>query len=198
MAYPESLPTPSSGTGPEAKNFGLTEVQFTDMLNRMRAGDESLFEQVYAKQFTFCYQKLQQFDQLSAQAAYDATMDALLHFRDLLLQGKIRYGNLRYLFVCIARQLHGKKRGKQLLISAIDDEAYRLAEEFPETIKKEAFEKMERAYRQLGSACKELLNENYFKRKSLKEIAETEGGSYAALRQQKSRCIHRLRQLCSV
>lgn len=185
---------PSDPEGLREKNFGLSLEEFQTMVERMRAGDEILFEQIHAAQFAYCQHKLQQFEGLTEWEAYDATMETLLHVRDLLLRDKLRYGNLRFLFVRIAKQFHERGRKKTSVIRSLSDSEYALAEDFDHHYDAETFDQLERAFRQLGAACKALLTAFYFKRQALKDIAQEEGLSYESLRQQKSRCVKTLRK----
>jgi RNA polymerase sigma factor (sigma-70 family) len=185
-----------SGANVAEKNFGLSAQDFDKMVTLLRSGDERLFEQIYFAQFSFCQRKLMSFDGLSEQEAYDATMDALIHFRDLLLQGKVGYGNLRYLFVRIARQLFSRKRGKLTVVRGITPEELNLADQQDFVYEEDSFSELNRAFKQLGMDCRRLLHEFYFNRRSLQELAEEEDKPSATIRKQKSRCVQRLRKLC--
>ena len=191
-----SVPTPAPASEPD-KNFGLTRSAFNELVTALRQGDERLLERIHGRQFRYCQQKLMTFDGLSELQAYDATMDALLHFRTLLLRDKVQYGNLRFLFVKIARQLYRKaqrKEGDLRSLTATDDQAEPLAEV---TFTEAQFQRMESAFRQLGTDCRELLTQFYFQYRTLRDIAAEDGHNYQNLRKQKSRCVIRLRQLCN-
>jgi RNA polymerase sigma factor (sigma-70 family) len=197
ITHASTLP-PSDPEGLREKNFGLSTEEFHTMVERLRAGDETLFEQIHLAQFDYCQRKLQQFEGLSEWEAYDATMETLLQVRDLLLQNKLRYGNLRFLFVRIAKQFHERGRKKSSVIRSLSDSEYALAEDLDHHYDAENFDQLERAFRQLGTACKVLLTAFYFKRQTLKEIALEECLSHESVRQQKSRCVKTLRKNCSL
>lgn len=187
--------SPASKNAPEAdKNFGLTEAQFNDLLADLREGDERLFEHIYLQQFDYCVSKLRHFDGLDERDAYDATIEGLIRCRELLLAGKLRYGNLRYLFVTITRQTYRKEQRRQLPFLALnewsDDHALPESTSFTEQDR----QLLERAYRSLGRPCRQLLQQVYFKQRKLRDIAADGQQSYAALRQQKSRCVKQLRK----
>ena len=176
----------------------MSSTEFDRLVALLKDGNESLFEQVYLAQFDYCQRKLINFDGLTERQAYDATMNAMLHFRQLLLTDKVAYGNLRYLFVRIARQRLVRQEGKQAKVRplmAMDDKIPTLEGSFHT---EEQLQLMERAFRQLGGACRQLLKQVYFQHKSLKSIAEEEDQSYVNLRKQKSRCVRQLRQRCEI
>lgn len=180
------------------KNFGLSESEFTQMVVELQEGDDRLFERIYLAQFQFCQGKLMTFDGMREYEAYDATMEALLYFRRLLIEEKIGYGNLRYLFVRIARQQYTRSRSKLKVIQGVTADELNLADTANFTYEETNFQELDRAFRQLGDNCRYILHEYYFNRRSLQSLAEEEGRASAALRKQKSRCIQRLRKLCSL
>ena len=183
------------------RNFGLTETEFTTLLAALKDGDDRLFERVYLAQFKYCMEKLMSFDKLSEQHAYDATMDAVLKMRDLLLEGKVHYGNLRHLFVKIDRQLYYRKAGRELpteLQDVQDIPLMQAIEEDEVVLLEPLYRKMEAAFKQLGDSCRELLKRHFYDRQQLKEIATADGTNYATLRQQKGRCIKRLQKLANI
>jgi len=90
------------------KNFGLTEEEFTKMLQAMKQGDDRLFEHIYLSHYEKCINYLIKFRSATREQAYSATMKALLETRKELIQDKLGYDNLAYLFTNKA----GKKLGK--------------------------------------------------------------------------------------
>jgi len=68
------------------------------MVEQLRAGDEGLYELIFLDHFHICLNLLKNKYQASHQDAYDATMNTMLIFCRRLKQGRIEYGNLRYLF----------------------------------------------------------------------------------------------------
>ena len=179
-----------------AKNFGLTPAEFASLVTDLRHGNEALFERVYLAQVAYCMEKLQQFDGLDPQAAYDAAVEGLLQCRDLLLRGKLHYGNLRYLFVTIARQTYWKSRRGQPQQIELTASVPELSDEdlYVDRLREEDYRLLERAFRSLGNSCRELLRRVYYKHQKLQEIADTDGVNYVNLRKQKSRCVQQLRK----
>jgi RNA polymerase sigma factor (sigma-70 family) len=132
-------------------------------------------------------------DGVPYEEAYDLTMDTLLLFRELIIAGKLRYGNLRYLFTRMARQAYLRGQKKTERTTGITESCLEFAEEEPE-LSREEFELLGRAFKSLGKDCRELLRAFYYRRRSLKEIASEEDRAPAAVRKQKSRCVTALRR----
>ncbi|MFK8162391.1 MAG: RNA polymerase sigma factor [Lewinella sp.] len=182
-----------SATSALDKNFGLSESAFKSLLSSLREGDQRLFERVFFVHFEDCMNYLKRKDRASHEDAYDATMDAYLHFRTLLLAGKVSYGNLRYLLTKMARQHFQRRKKRGQLFTEMPDYASELKEEDVD-ISKEDYDLLSRAFKSIGSECRELLKAFYYARRSLKEIALEENRGAPAVRKQKSRCIATLKR----
>ena len=169
-------------------NFGLTERSFNDLCSELRAGDETLFEVIFLEHFNDCVLFLKKKYNIDHTIAYDVSMDTLLQFRQKLIQAKINYGNLRFLFTSMAGQIDLKtlrsKKKTENLSSLYDSEDL-----------EEDYLILEKALQDLGDGCKKLLKQNIYDGLELKEIAKVYGKSAAAIRKQKERCINRLRLL---
>lgn len=174
------------------KNFGLSESAFSDLVNRLRKGDESLYEKVFLQHFESCLEFVQKKYNASYRDAYDASMDAMLLFCKRLKEGKIQYGNLRFLFTQMAGQIYLKWVKKESQIEAFTD--IDIIDE-PQRFDEETLGVLEKAFSKLGENCSELLKAFYFNEQSLKLIAEKRRQSAAAIRKQKQRCIEQLRQI---
>lgn len=79
----------------ERKNFGLTEASFEQMVQDLKMNDTLLFKQVFLKQFKETMNYVKREYGADHEDAHDATMDTLLEFRKLFVEGKLKYGNLR-------------------------------------------------------------------------------------------------------
>ncbi|MFK7812181.1 MAG: RNA polymerase sigma factor [Maribacter sp.] len=75
------------------------------------------------------------------------------------------------------------------LIKVVDDE------KIDESVEKAQRNAMQKALNQLGSNCKTLLNLFYFERKSMDDISQTMNLTSASARNQKYRCMEKLRKL---
>ncbi len=175
------------------KNFGLTEAEFKQLANSLTQGDQRLFERVFLAHYKDCLNYLVRKDGLAHAEAYDLTMDTLLLFRDLIIAGKIRYGNLRYLFTRMARQAHLRGKKKKEHLTGMTNSCLEFPEDEPE-LSQEEFDILGRAFKSLGKECKHLLRAHYYLRRSLKDIATEEDRAPATVRKQKSRCVATLRR----
>lgn len=172
------------------QNFGLKEEEFEEMLQKMKTGDDTLFEKIFLAQFEETISYLMYRYKTDQSMAYDATMDALLKFRKRLLDGKITYYNMRFLFTQMASQFITdgfKKRTKSLELS--DHERMDEVEEVDDII----LDYLDKAWKLLGDQCSKLLENFYYKKIALNELATILGKSDAALRKQKQRCLETLR-----
>lgn len=176
-----------------AKNFGLTAKEFSEMLLLLKDGENRLFERIFLQHFKESIDYLRRRDGASQEDAYDAVMNTLLKFRSLLLQGKIQYGNLRYLFTRMARQGYQKSLQRQALFTQSESGIPDLMDEPDQLFDEETHELLSRAFSSLGKDCRELLRAFYHRHRSLKELAEEAERSAPAVRKQKSRCIATLR-----
>lgn len=172
-----------------ALNFGLTEQEFTDLTERLADGDEQFFEHVFLAHFEDCMSFLVRTDGAAADLAYDATMEAFYAFRTKVAQGKITYGNLRFLLTRMARQFYVKALRREPSDATIPE----FAEEDDATFSDETFRLLRAAWRRLGEKCRVLLDAYYRKDQSLREIAEATAQNYAALRKRKQRCMEKLK-----
>lgn len=176
-----------------SQNFGLTETQFDEMVEALQNGDKTMFEWVFLAHFSACRKYLMKNYQAGAEDAYDATMDALLAFHRLLLEKKVQYGNLRYLFTKMSGQIYFKTIKKQQRWESqnSDDHINTLADQ--EAYDKESERQLAKAWEKLGEGCRRLLQAFYYDGKGLNVMAEELGKDHAAIRKQKQRCVDTLR-----
>ncbi len=173
-------------------NFNLSSEEFEQMLTALNNGDETLFEQVFLSHFEACCRFLQDRFNASPTDAYDASMEALLKFHKRLKAGKIRYGNLRYLFTQMAGQIYLKwKRGPQT--QAIPDN-FDIIDESSEIFNRETMVIFGKAWQKLCQECQGLLQAFYYAKTPLVDIAKKTGKTDVALRKQKQRCLQKLRK----
>lgn len=175
------------------KNFGLSEKDFQQMVSALKKEDHSLFEKTFLAHFKACVNYLQRHCRANPEDAYDATMDAYMLFCKRLKAGKIKYGNLRYLFTQIAVQFHyswAKKNKKMISIEGID-----LSDEVHRRYDQGTRETLSLAWNELGSKCRTLLGDLYYNEISSKKLAAITGRSDAAIRKQKQRCMEKLKSI---
>lgn len=194
-----ALRTPSTGKNfltaekSAQKNFGLSPEAFEEMRDAFVDGNRQLLERVFLAHFENCMDYMMTHDKVTKLEAYDATMAAMVRFSELLIAGKIEYGNLRYLFTRMARQSYQTTVRRQRIFTELPADAALLADELPE-FPDEEFSIMARSFKLLGADCQELLKKFYYKNLTLKEIAERQDRAATAVRKQKSRCVARLKK----
>jgi RNA polymerase sigma factor (sigma-70 family) len=174
-----------------SQNFGLTEQRFDQMVRDLKAGDDQLFERIFLKHIEDCVKFIVRHYKANWEDAYDASMECLLEFHRRLRNGKITYGNLRFLFTRMAGQIYLKWIKKTSRQDPIDDQ-FDLAEP-PDVIDPETQEALDVAWDQLGPDCQQVLKAFYYDGTSLKELAEKLQKTPAAIRKQKQRCLEKLR-----
>lgn len=178
----------------EAKNFGLSPEGFQALLLELRAGEDELYQQVFLNHFGDCMNYLKRQYQATHEDAYDASMDTLLIFCDRLKKGRIQYGNLRFLFTQMAGQVYLKIKKKNSRYASFPQDLD-FSEEHIASIPQEAFEAFDVAWPELGEKCRKLLKAFFYDRVKLKDVAEQQGKSEAALRKQKQRCMEKLQTI---
>lgn len=179
--------------GMREKNFGLSEQEFTDLLQSLREGDNRLYERIFLRHFEECRYYLCLYDGASPEAAYDIVMEVMLRFHDMLIAGKVRYGNLRYLFTLMAHQDYARAQKRTHRVGELRPELCELPDERID-FSQEEYDILYRAFRSLGRNCRELLEAFYFTRLTLRKVAEQQGREASAVRKQKSRCVAKLRK----
>lgn len=119
--------------------------------------------------------------------SYDASMDATIEFRLRLIDEKIYFGNLRYLYTKMAVQflLRNRKSYNNVSIEGLD-----IIEE--EAADEEDLIKLKESWESLGEDCRSLLRLNFYSNMKLRDIAELNEKSAVAVRKQKERCLSKL------
>ena len=175
------------------RNFGLTPDSFATMLKSMQAGDNSLFEEIFLRQFEETIHFIIRRYQADWQDAYDASMDGLLKFQRRLNAGKITYGNLRFLFTQIASQKYLDRFKKANMNDPLKDDFDQIEES--EKLSPDTMEELNVAWNHLGSECQQILKAFYYDGIALTDYADLHGKTPAAVRKQKQRCLEKLREI---
>lgn len=91
---------------PNNKNFGLSNEQYEHLSQQLRTGQsEELLGIILTAFYRKCTTWLQQkFKVTDSDRAHDIFMDTMELFRTKVVQDKIDYGNLEYLFTLMAKQ----------------------------------------------------------------------------------------------
>jgi len=182
------LPT---NKGEAARNFGLTPATFEELVLRLQQGDQQLFKTIFLAHFEECQRYLRHQKQISAELAYDVTMDAMLLFRKKLVDGKIRYGNMRFLFTQMANQLFLKSLRGQPQMTTLNGLEH--LEEEVSPFQKEEMAAFNRAWSKLCEECSGLLKKIYYSKTSSQQIAVETQKTAASIRKKKQRCVEKLR-----
>jgi RNA polymerase sigma factor (sigma-70 family) len=178
--------------GLKGQNFGLDATAFATLLDQLEQGDERLFEQVFVTQFRRCTRHL--IFQYSAgdDDAKDVVMNTLLDFRKLLLARKIHFGNLEGYFIRMVTTNYLKNRQAKVEVQT---------ENLPETsgelhtaaFTEEEYTAFARAWSGLCEKCKMVLQRYYYDDLPHAQIAQLMGKNLAAVKQDKHRCVEKLR-----
>lgn len=175
------------------KNFGLSALEFENLMQELRNGNDQLFEHVFLAHFKKSVSYLMRRHNVSHADAYDATMQGLLKFRKRLCAGKISYGNMEFLFTKMAQQCLSDNKGKSVL--SIDlTEALHISNTKP-LVNMDTVQVMEKAWQHLEDGCAQVLKAFYYDGVALIDIAEQQNRKPDALRKQKQRCLEALRLL---
>ncbi len=174
------------------KNFGLTKEKFAVLLQELKEGNETLFEEIFLSNFQKTCFFIKKKCKISYDEAYDITMNTLLDYRLRLLDGKIVYGNLKSLF----RQMAYHNFVKTVRESEKKEKVLKLNyREAPvlENEERDLFNMLENAFKKLELKCKNLLDKFYYLGISYEDLAREEKISYQAIRKRKERCISKLK-----
>ncbi len=185
--------TPSTPALKE-KNFGLDAKSFESLLDRLEAGDERLFEQVFVSQYRRGTKHLMYHYTVSEQDAKDVVMNTLLEFRKLLLGRKITFGNLEAYFTRMVTTTYLKKRKGNLEIS-VERFPEDLTEDIASGYTEEEFTMFARAWSGLCENCQKVLKGYYYDDLPHAQIATLIGKNLASAKQDKHRCVEKLRKL---
>lgn len=181
------------GGGLESKNFGLSRAAFLELLQALKEGDDDLYQQVFLTHFEDCLSFLKRQYQASHQDAYDASMDGLVAFCDLLKKERIQYGNLRFLFTQMAGQHYLRKKREDSRLLELTSE-WDLADEPVSDLPPGALDTFNQAWSVLGKGCQQLLKSFFYDQLQLKEIANQFERNEATVRKQKQRCVEKLQE----
>lgn len=173
-------------------NFNLSKKEFDAFVMQLKQGDSSMFTTVFNEQFQESVQYISSKFNISSDVAYDACMDTMIVFRDKIMEDKIKYGNMRYLFTRMAANtyLDNIKRNKRIntAIAVFTNDDKNVNQD-----KEGFFNKLDSVVNQLNEEHKSLINDLFYSTKSLEQIASEKNIAYATLRKRKERVLTRLR-----
>jgi len=171
-----------------SKNFNLTLQEYDTLVTKLRHGDEHLFEKIFLHHFKTVISQLQAKYRCSQSEAYDATMDTIIELRMKIIEGKIKYGNLEYLFFLMASQvlIRNLKKFK------ISDFEANMIDNHDAIYSEVDIATLDKAWSDLGEDCKNLLSRNVYSGMKLIEIANEDERTHLAIRKHKKRCLDKL------
>jgi len=176
------------------RNFGLTPEQYGELVAQLRDGRETLFETIFLSHFGACMGILKKKYGAPHEEAYDAVMWALMRMRQLLLDGKVDYGNLESYVIRMAVNHYLKKRSRNREIST-DIFPENIFDDEPE-FDQEMLGLLGKAWAKLGENCQLLLKGFYYDKIELKQLTQMlNDTSEANTRKKKERCLSGLRKL---
>lgn len=177
------------------QNFGLKQTTFSDMLNALQQGDESLFEHVFVKHFSDCRNYLMRECDASAEDAYDITVETIISFRKRLIEGKIEYGNLRYYFTKMAKDNFLKllEKNKRLPVGELVLNEADREDEPSNEFDADQLQYLEKAWSKLNPDCQKLLRSHIYDGLQLKQVALLLNENEANIRKRKERCMDKLK-----
>lgn len=180
----------------DKKNFGLSAAEFKTMVSQMRESDNALLYHIYNVHFEYCKNYLKRRFSIGDEDAYDLFMDVMVIFRAKVLNGKITYGNLKFLYTRLAINYYiDRHRLKSKLEAAIEnfnnkndyDLNSGLNEENRITI-------ITTCMKKLSPKDAKLLHNLYLDEHQPEELAAEMGITYAALRKRKERALKQLKK----
>lgn len=194
LLYPPAQRTMIEPVAVTHKNFGLDEAGFHNLLDQLERGDERLFERVFVRQFRKMVRLLQSTHQAQLADAEDSVMNALLDFRRLLIGRKVNYGNLEAYLTRIVVTGYQRRRTRSREVATADFSENIMEEPVIPDFSKEEMAAFKAAWGTLCEKCSAVLKGFYYDELPHQRIAELLGKRTDAVKQDKHRCIEKLRK----
>ena len=179
----------------KSKNFGLSKVEFLNLQSELVRGNEEIFERVHLMHFEKCMKFLMANYRIDREESYDASMDAMLEFRKAILENKIQYGNLQFLYTRMAYYLFlkKKKRVKEYATDFADVELV-MQDDSRELEREEQLVLLEGLISELPEDKRKFINDHFNKKMRLKEMAAIANVDETTFRKRKQRIVESLRK----
>lgn len=179
------------------QNFGLKKADFDQLVSDLQRGNEKLFETIFIQHFDSCRSYLMRECSAQADDAYDVTVETIIRFRQMLIDNKVQYGNLRFYFTKMAKDAYLKiiAQNKKLPTGELVENEADRAEESTEAFDEEQVAALDKSWKALGDECKNLLRQHIQEGVQLKEIAQAIEQSEVNMRKRKERCMAKLKTL---
>lgn len=176
------------------KNFDLSESEFEKLKHDLIQGDDALFKQIFLSQVEESIQYIVRQFNAEYNEAYDSVIETLVTFHKRIADGKVKHGNLRFLFTQMASQYYQGMKKRASKMRVVEENFVNLSFD-DETYSEDQIEKLKVAWEQLGEDCKKVLKMNYYMDMNLAEISEVTNKTHASVRKQKQRCKEKLKNL---
>ncbi len=174
-------------------NFGLTQEEFERFVINIKSGDNSFFKDVLANHLPNAMSYLKSKYTVSHDEAYDTCLDTFVSFRNKIINDKIKYGNLRFLFTRMCSNAFIDRRKK--VAKTNESISVFLTQCESNQVEQEAFfESLDKAVAELNTDQQLLVRQIFYSKKTLKQIAEETGQSYDGLRKRKERVLRVIRE----
>lgn len=172
-----------------SKNFGLTKAEFNRLCVRLKEGDELLFETTFMTHFEQAMNYLKKVNGALHNDAYDIVMNVLIEFRKRILDDKVKYGNLKFMFTQMCVQRYKRQKTDKWNV----DDYFYVSQYETNVIDEEMFTMLEEAMNELGDRCRKIIEEIYYLRSSYKSLEQKYNIAASNLRKQKERCMTKLK-----
>ena len=180
------------------KNLGLTEKRFYELVENLKQGNEKLFEIAFKNLSKEGLKSLRIKYKHDPGIAKDVVVDTLLTFRKRLIDGKIKYGNLKFLYLQMLSQEYLRQLKREPKHQALDSISRFKKSDInseEENQKQKQFQILDSAFNKLEKPCRIILELFYKKHTKISQIAKEFGVSDVVLRKRKQRCLDKLRTL---
>lgn len=176
----------------KSNNFGLSEAEFQSLMESLKSGNEELFEKIFVAQTQNSIKLIQSTLGQSYEDSYDATMETLIQFRKCLIQGKLKYGNLKYIFNRMAKFFVLKKLNGIKEFSSDEIEIFEKSN-VENKYEPDQVEKINTAWKKLTDQEKKILYLRFNLDARLIDIAQNLGISESAVRKRKQRILDKIK-----
>lgn len=174
-------------------NFGLTSSEFQHTVDNLRSGDDEIILKSMTNQLPESMRYLCSKFQIPRETAYDVCMDTFLEFREKLVKGKIKYGNLRYLFTRMSVNNYlDQMKNRNKIGEAV--ESFQKEIQADPTNKETFFKQLDAVVSDLSDEQRSLIKDIYGSGLSLEQIAEKNNITYPNIRKKKERLIKKIRE----
>jgi RNA polymerase sigma factor (sigma-70 family) len=178
--------------------FEVKTEQEVDFIEKLKRNDDQALRSFYAANYPRVQQYVMENSGTGADAR-DIYQEAFIAVWRNIQLDKFRPagdGSLQQYLVRVAKNkwldvLRQRKKHSAVLLSA-DIEEIQVAEE--EVVTEDRLHELKEAFRGLGTQCRDVLTRFYFKKESLRDIAAFYSWTEATAKNNKYRCIQKLRQ----